>query len=153
MGLSDRSGSQLFYSNMFAPTNSLLEPDPAADETWGKDVVRAKAVVECEFVALDEFVEKNNITRIDILKLDVQGSETEILNRARNALKNGIIALIYSEIITMPTYKGQQKLWETLRAFDHYGMDLHNNLKFSNGRISQFDAIFVRRSSLPNMRS
>src|SRR5262245_21013192 len=45
-GLSDRSGPQLFYSNTFAPTNSLLEPDPAADETWGKDVVRAKAVAE-----------------------------------------------------------------------------------------------------------
>jgi hypothetical protein len=34
------------------------------------------------------------------------------------ALKEGRIAIIYSEIITMPTYKDQKKLWDILRAFD-----------------------------------
>jgi FkbM family methyltransferase len=149
MGLSDKSGRQQFYSNTFSPTNSLLEPSSAADKAWGQGVVQAQALVECDFTTLDEFIGKNNIAHIDILKMDVQGSETKVLDGAASALREGRIALIYSEIITMPTYKGQQNLWEILRAFDEYGMDLHNMYNFSfndNGRIRQFDAIFVRRS-------
>ncbi len=134
IGLSDRRGRQHFYSNTYAPTNSLLEPSAAADDTWGKGVVRAQALVECEFTTLDEFIEENNIPSIDILKMDVQGSETKVLNGAKRALQDERIALIYSEVITMPTYKDQPKLWEILRAFDEYGMALHNvyNVHFTN---------------------
>lgn len=148
MGLLDRGGRQQFYSNTFAPTNSLLEPDSAADKTWGKGVVQTQALIECEFATLDEFIEKNNIAKVDILKMDVQGTETRVLTGATKALNEGRIAVIYSEIITMPTYKDQKKLWEILRAFDEHGMVLHNvyNLQFQDdGTIKQFDAIFVRR--------
>jgi FkbM family methyltransferase len=148
MGLSDRGGRQQLYSNTFDATNSLLEPSPAADKTWGKGVVQAQALIESEFTTLDEFIEKNNIAEIDILKMDVQGAETRVLTGADKALKEGRIALIYSEVITMPTYKNQKKLWEILRAFDEYGMDLHNvyDLEFQDdGTMTQFDAIFVRR--------
>jgi FkbM family methyltransferase len=150
IGLSDIAGRQVFYTNTFAPTNSLLEPDPAANKTWGNGVVRGRAAAECEFTTLDEFIEKNNIARIDILKIDVQGAETRVLDGAKNALKDGRIALIYSEIITMPTYKGQERLWQILRTFDEYGMDLHNIYNFSfesnSERLRQFDAIFVRHT-------
>jgi FkbM family methyltransferase len=152
MGLSDKSGRQVFYSNTFAPTNSLLEPDAAAAKTWGNDVVRAHGAVECEFTTLDEFIEEQKISKVDILKIDVQGAEIRVLNGGRNALSAGRIALIYSEIITMPTYKGQKKLWDILKTFDECGMDLHNIYNFSfephSGRLRQVDAIFVRRSNV-----
>jgi FkbM family methyltransferase len=149
IGLSDESGRQVFYSNTFAQTNSLLEPDAAAAETWPTLYGRMQRV-ECEFTTLDEFMEEQKISNVDILKIDVQGAETRVLNGGRNAFSAGRIALIYSEIITRPTYKGQKKLWEILKTFDECGMDLHNIYNFHfephSGRLQQVDAIFVRRS-------
>ena len=89
MGLSDRGGRHQFYSNTFAPTNSVLEPSPAADKTWGKGVVQTQALIECEFTTLDEFIEKNNISKLDILKMDVQGTETRSFSWRNKSSQGG----------------------------------------------------------------
>lgn len=37
--------------------------------------------------SLDSFVEKNRVKAIDLIKIDVEGSEPEVLEGARNALR------------------------------------------------------------------
>ena len=44
-GLADRSGPLPFHDNTSAATNSLLEPDAAADMTWGVGAVKSKGIV------------------------------------------------------------------------------------------------------------
>src|ERR1700730_249925 len=68
-GLAERSGSLPFHDNTSAVTNSLLEPDAAADSTWGPGVVKSKGTVLCQFTTLDDFVAANGISFIDILKM------------------------------------------------------------------------------------
>jgi FkbM family methyltransferase len=144
-GLADRSGTLSFHDNTSAATNSLLEPDAAADMTWGVGVVKSKGIVHCPFTTVDEFVAENGISFIDILKMDVQGAEIQILDGAKKMLASHRIGLIYAEIITMPTYKGQSSFWEILRRFEDCGKCLYNMYNFSlvEGRLRQIDAIFV----------
>ena len=51
-----------------------------------------------EITTVDTFCQKNNIDKIDILKMDVQGYETEVLSGAESCLKNNLVKFIYSEI-------------------------------------------------------
>ena len=39
-------------------------------------------------ITLDSFAEKNRIKKIDVLKIDTQGAETEVLDGAQNLLKS-----------------------------------------------------------------
>ena len=48
---------------------------------------------------LDSFLKKNKIKSIDILKIDIEGSEYELLQGAKNALKKEKIKIILIEIV------------------------------------------------------
>jgi FkbM family methyltransferase len=143
-GLAGCSGLFPLYDNNSSATNSLFAPDPAADNTWGEGLVSSKGVVQCQFTTLDEFVAEKRIDFIDILKIDVQGAETQVLAGAKKSLASHKIGLIYAEIITMPTYKGQKPFWEILKWFEESGMSLYNiyNCSLTEGRLRQIDAIF-----------
>lgn len=98
------------------------------------------------FSTIDRFVAEENIPSIDVLKLDVQGAEYLVLKGAEKSIAASRINLIYSEIITQPTYKNQKELHEVLRLFHDYAFLLHNiyNLsRTSSGKLRQIDAIFT----------
>lgn len=44
-------------------------------------------IIEVESVTLDAFVEENNISRVDFIKADIEGSERDMLKGARNVLR------------------------------------------------------------------
>ena len=49
-------------------------------------------------ITLDSFVKKNKVKKIDILKIDVDGSEEEVFKGMKNILKKNIISIILVEI-------------------------------------------------------
>lgn len=146
-GLTNQSGKQKFYSNKYAPTNSLLAASADADKNWGKDVLSNLESIQAEFSTIDEFVEENNIAEIDILKMDVQGAEHLVLKGAERSLSKGLVKLIYTEIITRSTYEGQAELDVLLKMYKDYGFELFSFYNYSNnslGQLRHVDAIFVR---------
>lgn len=147
-GLSNQSGTFPFHSNLSSATNSLLSSDDLGSTTWDEGLLDTKDIVQAQFKTIDAVLDQLAITKIDILKLDVQGAEPLVLEGASAACKKEIIQIIYSEIIIQPTYIGQKRLDEVLAVFFNYGFDLHNiyNLSYtSKGRLRQVDAIFVRK--------
>ena len=54
--------------------------------------------IEVQTQQIDNFCKLNNIERIDLLKLDTDGTEYEILLGAEKLLSEGKIGLIYTEI-------------------------------------------------------
>jgi FkbM family methyltransferase len=146
-GLSDREGMHVFHSNQSPSTNSLLSTDEAGPTTWGKGRLETSEIVQTEFKTLDSVVASMQIPRIDILKLDVQGAEPLVIKGALDTCKKGMIRLIYSEIITQPTYKGQKRFDEALACFYNSGFDLHNIYNMSltgEGKLRQIDAVFTK---------
>jgi FkbM family methyltransferase len=145
VALGNKIGKANFYINPSSGTNSLLATDAKAPQTWGGGLLESTDQTQVDVVTLDSFVEKYEIKRIDILKLDTQGTEYQIIEGAEKAFAEGIIKIIYTEIITMPTYIGQKELHEVLRVIQDKGFKLHNfyNYSLTNGKLRQMDAIFT----------
>lgn len=152
-GVADREGSSKFNSNSFAPTNSLLSTHKSSGEVWGSGLLETATTIDIELTTIDSFVAANKISRIDVLKMDVQGAEYLVLRGAENSLQQGVIKMIYTEIITMPTYEGQLDFDEILRLMKSYGFILFNLYNWSitkEGQLRQVDAIFVYSEALKN---
>lgn len=146
-GVADKEGISSFNSNKFAPTNSLLDTHEDGASVWGTDLLDTVRTINVELTTVDSFVEINNIEKIDILKMDVQGAEYLVLEGAKKSIEKGIIKLIYTEIMTLPTYKGQRHFDEMIKLMRTYGFSLFNLYNFSlmkNGQLRNIDAIFLK---------
>ncbi len=149
LGLADTSGEKPFSANKSSATNSILETDEMASTTWGPDLVETEKRATATFTTVDRFVSEHGIGSVDILKLDAQGSEPLVMEGARETLKAGIVKLILTEMITRPTYKGQQKLSDALAMYESAGFRLHNFFEpgyTAKNQLSQIDALFVHAS-------
>jgi FkbM family methyltransferase len=150
IALGDVAGEVTLNVNRSTATNSLLATDARAKETWnGSDVTETVQSARVSVETLDAFIERNPLVRrIDVLKLDAQGSEMKILSGAENALRAGRVRMVYMEIIVRPTYIGQTLWTDYFEWLREVGFDLHNvySLCHSNdGQLNQLDALFVWR--------
>lgn len=148
IGVSDEIGKTLFNSNSFSQTNSILKTDSRGESTWGAGLLDTKDIIEIEISTIDQIVLDLGLEKIDILKMDVQGAEFKVLKGAEKSFKKGIINMIYSEIITMPTYEGQLELEDSLQLFKSIGFKLVGlyNYSYSDiGNLRQVDALFIKK--------
>jgi FkbM family methyltransferase len=145
VALSDRAGEVEFNSNQYAATNSLLQTSPVVDSVWPGGLVDTKQQIRVQTTTIDRFCEEHAIPAIDILKLDVQGAEPLVLKGGERTIRSRKVRLVYTEILTLPSYTGQIELHEFLRMMNDYGFELFNffNLNTTtSGQLRQLDAIF-----------
>jgi FkbM family methyltransferase len=146
-GLAERDTEVELHANESAATNSILATDDAASETWGSGLLDTRSTVRIRVRPLDRVADELGLSGIDILKLDVQGAEPLVMDGAAELCRAGKIRMIYTEIITQPTYKGQKRFDEALGVFYDRGFDLHNLYNLNSGdsgQLRQLDAIFVK---------
>jgi len=150
LALSNLNGTTTFYSNKFSATNSLLPSSPKGSETWGSDILETKEKIEVPVQRLDDFVQEHKVQKIDILKMDTQGSEYMVLEGAKKSLKQGLIKLIYCEINVMPSYEGQKHYDEMLKIIRAYGFVTFNLIPSFNasGQLRYMDAIFMHENQV-----
>lgn len=143
LALSDRSGTADFYINNSGDTNSLL---PSL--TIGANSDRScknKEIIKVPVVKLDDYCLTTNVSSIDILKMDTQGSELAILRGAERLLSENNIKLIYTEAYCKPQYVNQPLLYDIAKYLMQFGYclegiyDTYYNEKF----MLWCDAIFV----------
>lgn len=143
-GLSDATGTQEFNVNVGSPTNSLLELDSRAAQTWCHEGLKPHHKESCQFYALDDFIDAEGIAQIDLLKIDVQGAEYRVLQGAAKALAAGRVRMIYLEIIVGPTYVGQWGLGQYLAYLEGLGFRIGGLYNFAYGaqrELIQLDAL------------
>ncbi len=146
-GAGDRAGRRQFHANKVASTNSLLPASKEGLATSGGDRFSTEKLIEIELTTLDDYTDLRGVDRIDLLKLDVQGSEPEVLNGASRLLERKAVGLIFTEIMVTKFYEGQQSLHEALAMYDRLGFRLYNfyDLSAFEGPLRQLDAIFVQK--------
>lgn len=76
-------GNMSNASNVVDTTNENLSTWAASHLNWAM-----KEVVQVEAMTLDEFTKENNITGIDMIRMDVEGYEIEILANSLETLQN-----------------------------------------------------------------
>jgi FkbM family methyltransferase len=110
--------------NVDSETNSLLSSSELAKSYWVPGIFATKNIIEVESRSLDSFCNENNISKIDILKMDVQGNEFNVLTGAREMLSKQSISLIYFEMIIAEIYQGQRSLSEYFTFFESFNYQL-----------------------------
>ena len=103
--------------------------------------------VNCE--TLDEYVLKNKINEISLLKIDTQGFEDKVLSGASNLITNKKIQFIELEIMldnvyekTMTFHEIEEKL---LNNYKLYGIDYQGFKNLSEGYMFALDVLYINK--------
>jgi len=149
IGLSNKTSSMEFNINEGSPTNSILRLSDNAPNTWDNSGLNHKNHLECQFKTIDDFMSKNEIEEIDLLKIDTQGSEYLVLEGAEKVFQKSKIKTIYMEIIIGDTYVGQKSLSYYLNKMESYEFKLQGfyDLTFNTkSDLIQLDALFIHKN-------
>lgn len=143
--VADKAGSRTFFVNGFDATNSLL-PRPKASRRYFPQHAGPKTTIEVEATSLDEFVRREGIDEVSILKFDIQGGELMALKGAADLLRRGSVMMIYTEILFVHLYQDCplfNEIWTHLGQFGYQLFDLYNLHRAANGQLRYGDALFV----------
>ena len=102
IAISDEIGTSKFNLNTFFPSSgSSLKDIIKNDIIWNItrrllsfNPLKTFKTIEVETSTIDIICNKNNINKIDVLKIDTEGSELSVLKGATNMLKNTKIILV-----------------------------------------------------------
>jgi FkbM family methyltransferase len=91
VALSDQTGEASLYVNtaLKDALNSLEDPSHSDAEVVGREVVQT--------ITLDDFVARENIARVDVMKVDVEGAELLVFRGGRKLLERPDAPLILYE--------------------------------------------------------
>jgi FkbM family methyltransferase len=140
--LGSKDETKTLYVSNYSNLNSLQRPNERA---WG---FADEKSVDVETITLDQFCLENDIKQIDILKLDVQGSELDVLMGSETLLEKGNISLVYVEWQVVPLYENHHKYYkiaEFLAGFEYEFFNLYNINEARSGQIRWGDAIYTSK--------
>lgn len=148
--MGDAEGERSFYVNQHAATNSLLRVDERTDASLvSHELLTLQAELTVPVKTIDGFCQERGISRLNLLKIDVQGAEVMVLRGGADMLRRKAIDLIYTELQIMHHYQNQSHYFEVCDYLYRTGYDLYGlyNLAVSSvGRFGWADAIFMPRS-------
>ena len=124
VALSNKNGKANYnYNKFFEAAGSSLSSLVKNEATWNftrKLVLLSRkefVTYKVHTITLDSFVKKNKIKSIDILKIDIEGSEYELLKGAKNTLNKNKIKIILVEILAKKNFyiKKEKKILNFLK--------------------------------------
>src|SRR5262249_8180672 len=141
-------GSSAFYLDRPFPTSSsLCSADPQFHAY--SHVVQGPHKFETIEVAVETLDDLNRYEPPYLLKLDVEGSEFQVVEVAVRTLSQ--TDMIVSEISVMRRKREERSFAEMIACYDDYGFELFDIPSLSqangNGCLLYLDAAFVRKGS------
>ena len=146
IALSSTTGEAEFSVNELPETSSLLHFDHDLQETLGlnkKVNRRIKVLTE----SLDNFARDFQISKIDFIKIDVQGAEMDVLKGAEKILPN--VDWVFTEVSFKPIYKGSSTFDQVFNFFvanNFIMVQLIPVYRGEHNELLQCDVLFVNRS-------
>ena len=133
-------------------TSSLLPISQTATRFLG-DLVHEAGQAKVPVSSLDEFVAKENIGHVDLLKLDVQGFEIEVLRGAAVSLRNNHISTILTEVTFVKLYEDQayfHDVYGELIRHNYQLVGLYHGDYRAGPYLAWCDALFVNPEAIKN---
>jgi len=142
-----------------AVTNRIGEGQLKILEGYGHhslgEVTTSRKVGEktVSLTTLDKFCETEDIKRIDVLKIDVEGFEEEVLEGAKNLLQKGAINLIIFELSEIPLQSLGKNPKVVCEILTNYGYDIYYpdmkkfSIKSLDSGYGALDLLAIRKGS------
>jgi FkbM family methyltransferase len=124
IGIGDSNKTITFFESLLNETSSFVLPNEASSYFKRKNLVllqkskNAYKTVPTMVTTVDAFVKEKRISKIDVMKIDVEGYELQVLNGARDILRAGGVQVIqlerHADDMRIDTYPEIHKLLITL---------------------------------------
>ena len=147
--LSNQSGKAVWHLNEDTGTSSLKESNESAQKFWEASI-KTKEMHEVATLTLDDWMKNHSISELGLLKIDVQGSELDVLKGGFKSLKAGQIKHIHCEITLIDAYQDTGQLSEILKLLEECGFRLFDiqHLSRTGRRLTFFDGLFIHSSAM-----
>ena len=145
--LSDTNGTSTFEVNEYDSSSSLLKIDPRNSEWFGRSL-RVAHKITVPTITLPELMQREQLTEVDLLKLDLQGAERLVLSGGASVIRQ--VGVVFTEILFQPLYEGSWLFWDVQDYFVTRGFQLcslSNIVHSSAGDLLQGNAIYRRVGS------
>ena len=141
--LGDYEGTTEMYSNEFSQSSSMLEMADSHKQAFPHTKNACSITVNIQ--TLDATVSELQLDADILLKIDVQGSEKQVLDGAKDTLNKVKIIIIETSYISL--YKDQSLFGDIHNYLAELGFRFHGNLGQllhpTDGSILQGDSIFI----------
>lgn len=153
LGVSDINGIKKFNNNSWSETSSFIDLNDKGSKNYfdnrfkylGKNITESTSNIET--ITIDLFLEKQNLDKVNILKIDTQGHEKNVLKGAQKSLKKNKIESIMIEIILDDYYKNQIHILDIEEYIINEGFYLYgiyDIIKKPKKRINQLDLLYIK---------
>ncbi len=142
--ISNASGHVELRINSHRDSSSILPIESVSEKTFGLKMTEM-ATVKVPACTLDELFERERITRIDLMKVDIQGAERLMIEGGVQAL--ACVELLYIELSYERFYAGAPLAHEMEDLLAQHGFrlrSLHESRLGSNGALAYTNALFLR---------
>ena len=142
--LGRKEGYILFHRNSHSHSSSVLELHKNHLKAFPD--AQTISTLKVSVTTLDKALQKEQLPRPILLKLDLQGYELEALHGAIKTLK--IVDAILLETSSKPMYKGEPSFKKIETFLNKKGFRFSQNLDFledSRGKVLQTDVLFLKK--------
>jgi len=146
IAISSEVGEKKLFINKDTSANSLLPLVKANTKYSGQNSDIDDVIVKT--TTIDIFCSKNNISDIDILKLDIEGNELRALHGTSELLNKRAIGLIFTEINFLEFRTNYTLFHDICSYLENFHYSLFNIYDIKNapdGQIRWGNAIFQRK--------
>lgn len=145
LAIGEACGATTFHLGPVSQTNSLLRR-PSVGRRYYPERAQLDRSIDVEVTTLDTFCEQRSLSRIDLLKMDIQGGELAALRGARSLLERHAIGVIFTEVMFVPHYEDAPLYHDIAAYLAGHGYSLYNLFiaeHGTNGQARYGDALFV----------
>ena len=131
-----------FINYEWSTLSSFFELEARTENPF-REVARGKRE-KVSVRSIDSVIAENELSSIDLLKIDTQGYEIPVLNGALTCLQNGIIKNVLAELTFAPLYQGQSNSLEVMRLLETHNFSLVDFYEktFDGNRLAWCTALF-----------
>lgn len=143
--ISDKVGFTEFCINNISSTNSLLPRNEKGKKYFSPEA-DLKEKIQVKTTTIDQIIKDQDLDKIDILKMDIQGGELMALKGAIQALENQKIDLIYLEMFFIEHYSNSPMYFDLAKMLSDYGYKIFSlyDLRYAaDGQLRYCDGIFL----------
>jgi len=143
-GISNYVGEQLLNVNKSIDTSSFLSSKKTGlnSDTQVETISQMKVPIS----NIDHYLQHQEYQHINILKIDIQGSELDALKGAEEALKSKKIDVIFSEAYFVQQYENQPLFADIVKYLTEVGyviQDIYNPI-YGKSKLAWCDVMFIR---------
>jgi FkbM family methyltransferase len=120
-GFSSESGKAFLNITSFHGANSLV--GMSRDYLNGHPDIRLLRHEEVQLITLDDFVDEHSVEHIDLVKIDVEGSERQILNGGKETFMSRVDSVLMEVSLTRHGFDSDEWI-QLIQKMHAYGFDL-----------------------------